>query len=45
MTREILFVVFPHLDEFFVLIFPTLLALLYILWQDLPIKFGSGIGG
>jgi hypothetical protein len=32
MTREILFVEFPHLDESFMLIFLDLLALLDVLW-------------
>jgi hypothetical protein len=45
MLREIMFVKFPHLDEFSVLIFFILLALLDVLWQVLPLRFGSGIGG
>jgi hypothetical protein len=43
--REILFIRFPHLDEFFVLIFPSLLTLPNVLWQVLPLRSGSGIGG
>jgi hypothetical protein len=31
--------------EFSVLIFHILLALLDVCWQDLPLLFGSGIGG
>jgi hypothetical protein len=41
--KGILFAIFPHLDESFVLIFLNLLALLDVLWQDL--RFGSDIGG
>jgi hypothetical protein len=43
--RKILFARFLHLDEFFVLIFPTLVTLLDVLWQVLSLRFGSGIGG
>jgi hypothetical protein len=41
----ILFVRFPLLVEFSVLIFHILLALLDVCWQDLPLLFGSGIEG
>jgi hypothetical protein len=40
-----LFVRFPHLDEFFGLSFLILLDPLDLLLQDLPLKFGRGIGG
>jgi hypothetical protein len=40
-----LFVRFPHLDEFFGLSFLIVLDPLDLLWQDLPLKFGGGIGG
>jgi hypothetical protein len=41
----ILFARFPLLVEFLVLIFHILLALVDVCWQDLPLLFGSGIGG
>jgi hypothetical protein len=45
MPVGILFARFPLLVEFSVLIFHILLALLDVCWQDLPLLFGSGIGG
>ena len=45
MLVGILFAIFPLLVEFSVLIFHILLALLDVCWQDLPLLFGSGIGG
>jgi hypothetical protein len=45
MPVGILFARFLLLVEFSVLIFHILLALLDVCWQDLPLHFGSGIGG
>jgi hypothetical protein len=45
MPVGILFARFPLLVEFSVLFFHILLALLDVCWQDLPLLFGSGIGG
>jgi hypothetical protein len=45
MPMGILFARFPLLVQFSVLIFHILLALLDVCWQDLPLLFGSGIGG
>jgi hypothetical protein len=45
MQREILFARFFHLDEFFELIFLIRLTPLNVSWQDLPLRFESGIGG
>jgi hypothetical protein len=41
----ILFARFPILVEFSVLFFHILLALLDVCLEDLPLLFGSGIGG
>jgi hypothetical protein len=45
MPVGILFARFSLFVEFSVLIFHILLALLDVYWQDLPLLFGSGIGG
>ena len=45
MPRGILFVGFPLWSSFFLLIFHILLSLLDVCWHDLPLRFGSGIGG
>jgi hypothetical protein len=44
-TKEILFARFPHLDEFFVVFFLTLLARLDVLWKALLLRFESGKRG
>jgi len=43
--RGILFVRLPHLAESFKLISHSPLAFLNVLWLDLPLSFGSAIGG
>jgi hypothetical protein len=45
MPVGIFFARFPLLVEFLVLIFHILLGLLDVCWLDLPLLFGSGIGG